>query len=267
MAKTSIDAKRTDTFMVEPERLTFVTDKNRPNYDKRIDLPVPERMVRNVMVYGIIQPIVVTKNGDAIEVVTGRQRVKAALEANKRLDSEGKLPIRVPCIVRRGTEADLYGVTVSENEQRQDDTPLAKADKAQRLLNMGKTESEIADIFNVSRQTICNWLKLQTLAAPIRQAVERGEITATAAGELSALSGDDQKKRLEEMKSQGGKVTVTRARSVAKGGDSRPIVRLRSRKEITENLNAASDGSDFHKGFTAALRWVLRDENDNDQKE
>jgi len=256
-SKTAIDAPRTNAFMVEPERLVLVTDKEHPLYDPRVHDAPEESLIRNIMVYGVIEPVIVRTNGDAIEVVAGRQRVKASIEANKRLEAEGKEPLRVPCMVKRGQEADLFGVTISENEQRRDDTPLAKADKAQRLLNMGKTEEELAIAFGVSRQTVKNWLKLQELSAPVRKAVERGEIPATAAGELSGLSGEEQKKRLEEMKAAGGKVTVTRAKQAAKGEKAVPGVRMKSRKEITETLNAANTGSDYDKGYTAALRWVL----------
>lgn len=258
MSKTAIDAPRGNVFLLEPEKLVLVTETDHPLYDPRVHDDPEESLIRNIMVYGVIEPVIVRVNGDAVEVVAGRQRVKASIEANKRLYAEGKEKIRIPCIVRRGQEADLFGVTVSENEQRRDDNPLAKADKAQRLLNMGKTEEDVAIAFGVSTQTIKNWLKLQELSAPVRNAVERGEISATAAGELAGLSGEEQKARMEEMKAAGGKMTVTRAKKAAKGEKSAQGVRMKSRKEIEEELKTPFDErDDYQKGYSHALKWVI----------
>lgn len=264
MSKTAIDAQRGTTFLLDPEAFVLVTDKGHPLYDPRVHDEPDENLVRNIMVYGVIEPVIVRKNGDAVEVVAGRQRVKAAMEANKRLAAQGSAAVvRVPCILRRGTEADLYGVTISENEQRREDTPLSRADKAQRLIAMGKTEAEAALAFGVSAQTVRNWLALLGLSAPVRRAVEVGEIPATAAGQLAGLSSDEQRERLEQMKAEGGRITVPRAKRAAKGGDSKPANRMRSRKEITQKLDdlragmnalGHSDVREHTKGFHDALK-------------
>ena len=120
--KTVIDAPRANMFMVEPEQLTLVTDENHPLYDPRVHLPVDDNLVRNIMAFGVKEPILVRKNGVEFEVVAGRQRTKAAIEGNKRLAKEGKEPMRVRAIIERGDEADMFGVMILENELRQDNT-------------------------------------------------------------------------------------------------------------------------------------------------
>jgi ParB family chromosome partitioning protein len=141
------------------------------------------------------------------EVVAGRQRTKAAREANKRLVDEGKEPLRVRTIIERGEESDMFGVMILENELRQDNTPLAKAKLAQRLLDMGKSEDWVAMTFGVHKQTLRNYLSLLDLCSPVKNAVERGELSASAAAKLSKLHHDEQKQRLETMRSQGGPMT------------------------------------------------------------
>jgi ParB family chromosome partitioning protein len=174
----ALDAQRSDVFMLEPEKLTLVTDPAHPLYDPRVHDEPDEALVRNIMVYGVLEPVLIRKNGERVEVIAGRGRVKAALEANRRLTAEGKQPIRVPAIVKRGQDADMFGVLISENECRREDSPLAKSEKALRLINMGKSTAEVAIAFGVKRQSVESWLALGDVAQPVREAVEAGEISA-----------------------------------------------------------------------------------------
>src|SRR5271166_2387545 len=52
----------------------------------RVDDEPTEEMIRNVMHFGVIEPIVVRKNQETgkTEVVAGRKRTKACREANRR---------------------------------------------------------------------------------------------------------------------------------------------------------------------------------------
>lgn len=109
MAKNSIDAYgasgKTNVLMFEPENLFLVTDKTHPLYDERINLPIDEGMVLNIKELGVLEPIIVWKdpeNGRSC-VVVGRQRVRHTLEANKLLLKEGKTPLLVPGVVKRGS--------------------------------------------------------------------------------------------------------------------------------------------------------------------
>ncbi|MCD8349996.1 MAG: ParB/RepB/Spo0J family partition protein [Planctomycetaceae bacterium] len=266
-SKTVIDAPRANMFVVEPERLVLVTDRAHPLYDPRVHDAPEESTIKNIMVYGVKHPILVRKNGEEFEVVDGRGRVKAAIEANKRLTAEGKEPLRVRVIIERGQDADLYGVLISMNEIRRDDSPLVRADKAQRLINMGKTEAEVADAFGVSGQTIKNWLALQDLAAPVRLAVEAGEVTATAAGQLAGLSADEQQDRLEQLKAEGGRVTVSRVKRAAKSGDNKPTNRMRTKKEIVTEIDSGNSCvlTPYGEGYRAALHWVLNKDENHDR--
>jgi ParB family chromosome partitioning protein len=272
-----LNATRTDTFLLPPENLTLVTDLSSALYDPRVHDAPDDALVKNIMVYGVLEPVLIRRNGDAVEVVAGRGRVKAALEANKRLAAEGKPPILVPAILRRGQDADLYGVLISENECRRDDSPLLKAGKAQRLLNMGVTPERIAIAFGVSRQTVENWLALEEVATPVRQAVESGKLSASAAVQLSALDQTAQVQTLEKMENEGGKVTAVRARRAARQDVTTATPRMRSRKQIekalydyTEQIKVPdfdtykSTSKDYCSAFCDALRWVLQLDDEQD---
>jgi hypothetical protein len=211
--------------------------------------------------------------------VDGRGRVRAALEANRRLEAEGKQPIRVPAIVKRGQDAEMFGVLISANECRREDSPLAKSEKALRLINMGKSTAEVAIAFGVSRQSVESWLALGDVAEPVLQAVEAGEVSATAAAQLSGLAREKQVETFETLKAEGGPVTVERARKAVREGDCSKPPKMRTRKQVEDvayHVECALQTADFclpadfnrdrEEGFYAALMWVLGNDADTPQK-
>jgi len=252
MGKQVIDAPRCSFFLKNPEELSLIEDPMDPLYDKkRLELPLSEPMIRNIMVNGVIQPIKVRKNGDKVEVVIGRQRVKNAREANIRLAKEGAPTIKIKCEVYRGeTDAKVYSVMVSENEHRTDDDLIEKASKVQKMLNLGASSEEICVAFGIGQQTIKNWLKLLDLSAPVKTAVKSGQVSASAALELAELPRDEQAKKLEELKDS-GKVTGERIRRAVQKNDGKVHRRVKSRKAIEAKMKES-------KGeYLAALKWVL----------
>jgi hypothetical protein len=159
----------------------------------------------------------------------------------------------------------MYGVLISENECRREDDPLLKSVKAQRLIDMGKTVEEVAIAFGVKRQSVEAWLNLGEVAQPVREAVERGEISATAASHLHTLPREEQVKTFEAMKDKGGKVTVQRAKQAVREGDASPKpprAKMLGRDGIESELEWLSKQDieinvEFYEGFKNALRWVL----------
>jgi len=261
MSKQAIDAKRGTMFMLEPERLTLVYDKAHPLYDPRVEDEPPESMISNIAMNGVLEPVIVRKNGNAIEVVAGRGRTKATLEANRRLVAEGKLPIFIPCILKGGTDADLFGIMVSENEIRREDTMIVKGMKARKLLNLGYLPQQIAVTFGVTRQAVDNWLAADELPQEIKDAVESGEISATAAAELAkgGQSKDEQVKQFEDLKKEGKKPTVHNVSANPKVKRRKEIqarydemYSLLLRKEKPSGYKA-----DHTEGYLDALEWVL----------
>lgn len=264
MGKSAIDAQRGNIFKLEPERLTLVTDKGHPLYDPRVEDDPSESMIANIAMHGVLEPIIVRKNGEAIEVVAGRGRTKATLEANRRLVAEGKPPLLIPAIVRGGSDADLFGVLIAENEIRREDSMIHKGEKARKLLNMGYTIPQIAVTFGATRQAVDQWLAVDELPTQIKNAVESGEVSATAALQMSGHSREEQVRRFEDIKQRGEKPTVSTMKSAAASPENKAAPRMRTRREIeqrkTEYEAHGIDGDSFMMGYANALRWVLGQE-------
>ena len=258
MAKNSIEAYgakgKTNTLFFDPDDLTLVTDENSPLYDPRVHLPVDENMVLNIMFQGVIQAISVCKNPETgkTEVAAGRQRVKAAREANKRLRERGQKTLLVPANVRRGSGAALAAVMVSENEIRQSDTPIGRAEKMQRLMAQGYGEADLAVVFGCTMQTVKATLMLLECCADVQKAVEAGTISITHAKQLAKLEPAEQREKVAELiaAGDGAKPRERAQKQRAVLGTDKP--KMRTRAEIAGKLSEVEDGP-----FADALKWVL----------
>jgi ParB family chromosome partitioning protein len=207
-SRDSLNAKgKRDAYMFDPEDLILVTDEKSPLYDERVELPIDEALVLNIMFapdgvpQGVLEPVNATRNPEtgAVEVIDGRQRVKAAREANKRLKQQGLEPVWVPAMLKRTNAHSAMGMMISSNEHRQNDTPIGKAKKAQRYIDLGRDESEVATLLGLSKASVKNLLSLLDAPAAVRNAVESGKITATDAYKLAKLDPAEAKEKVAEL--------------------------------------------------------------------
>jgi ParB family transcriptional regulator, chromosome partitioning protein len=269
--KRVVEGKRFDGYYMSPDDIKIVgLDPETPAsddlshlYDPRIEAPVDQNMVNSIMVYGVTEPVIVTKRPDydyAI-AVDGRSRIRAARVVKQNTGDD----IRVPVILRRGEDADLFGVMITSNEIRRDDTPLVKAGKVQRYINsMHRSTKEAAVTFGVSEAAIANWLKLLELAKPVQKLVEEGKLSADAASKFHGLSSREQTERaiklLGEAKATGTKPTGKNAKAAASGKPVAPgkrtvqkILMVNSESEAKVEIKPVAQ----HDNFFSALRYML----------
>lgn len=225
-----------------PEELTIVTDKTHPLYDERINLPMREEMILNVMCYGVIEPVVGYREGDQILIGDGRQRVRWTTEANKRLKKEGKEAIMLQVVFRRGDAATRMGVMIAANERAQDDGPIVRAKKVARFLEMGRTEEEAAITMACSLQTIKNYLALLECCAKVIAAVEAGKIPVMVAKKLHKLSVAEQEAALAEMLETGA-TKGQRANAVADKATGKKKKTAKAKKK-TVNVDGEDDADE-----------------------
>lgn len=259
MAKNSLDvygAKgKTNLLYFDPEDLNLVTDKNHPLYDERVHLPLDEAMIQNLMAYGVLEPVVFLKDPEtgSVDVVAGRQRVKNAREANKRLIAEGRMPIQVPGYTRRGLDRrTAAALMATENAISQAETVMGRALKMQQLVGLGYTERDLTVIFGCSLPTIQTSLSLLECTKPVQKAIDAGQINLSHAKALVKLKPQEQREKVQEL-IEAGESTVKpheRARKQAAivGGDT---PRMRGKKDIKKALETATGEA------WLALSWVL----------
>jgi ParB family chromosome partitioning protein len=248
-----------------PEKLVIVTDPASPLYDERINLPLDETMIRNIQTFGVLEPIIVTRDPDSgdVLVIDGRQRVRHALEANKRLDAAGLPLLLVPATTRKGDDdAALMSIMVATNEIRQADPPMVRAAKMQRMKARGMDDTNVALAFGVTTKTVENHLSLLDCARPVQKAIEQGFIGVSDAKYLSRLPPDQQRAKVEEIvKATVGKEGHARAkakREVIHAGtpQAAPGPKLKTRAQIEAQWHKAKAES-YGPDYLGALEFVL----------
>ncbi len=237
MGKQALDAPRGEPqFKFAPDDLVIIglDTEDGPEHDlwdKRAKKPISMGLVHDIIDQGILEPVIVRKNGSSTEVVAGRQRVKAARKANEileeRYDKEEtpekeRLYIRVPCIKRAGDAKAMIKIIISENANRENLDLLESAYETKRAIDRGCTEEECATAFGVNRQVIRNRVQLLDASKEVIAAIREGKISATGAMKLAVLSHEEQAVTLQELIASGDTGTVAAARAArVKGGKAK----------------------------------------------
>lgn len=273
--KQALPGKRMNAFSMDPNELIIVgldtgDGPEHPLFDERVHMPLDEGLVRNIKAFGVLQAITVRKNGDRVEVVAGRQRVRAAREASRRNVEEGMEPIKVPCFVRRGKDPSMLGVIISENENRQNDDPVTRAQKASRLMDYGQTEEDVAVAFGITPQAVKRLLSLLDLDDKVQTMVSKRKLSYSAAITLVDVPRDEQLGRAKELAESGASVEEAkrqqRIRKAKKNGKAPPATDkpMRGRAVSVKVLRKIADNEEFMNDVEPQaadmLRWILGDE-------
>jgi len=233
---------RIDAHMMDPLSLTIIEDNPKhPLYDGfGKGAGISEDMVLNIIEHGILQPIMGRRCGEKngkpiIEVIAGRDRVRAARIANERLKKSGMITIKVPVIFKRGDDKKLFGMMLSENTHRKELTPLYKAKQMQRYLDLGATDADAMRDLKISTATVRNYKSLLETSTKVQQLVDAFQLSAEAAIELSKMPHAEQDKAVDEMVASGAMKGIKALEAVEKakrGKSAKPTStsKMRSRK-------------------------------------
>ena len=139
-----------------------------------------EELSRSIAEQGVIQPLLVRRDGDRFELIAGERRLRAAKMAGL---SE------VPVVVKTVGDTELLALSIIENIQRANLNPVEEAEAYHRLMDeFGLTQEQVADRVGKSRPAVANFLRLRSLPEPIQNSIVAGELSM---GHARALLGAD----------------------------------------------------------------------------
>ena len=142
-------------------------NKNQPR--KIFDEERLDELADSIKEYGIIQPIIVTKQKNYYEIVAGERRWRAAKKAGI---SE------IPAIVRDYTQQKNKEIALIENIQRQDLNPIEKAKGIKELVEKyNMSQQEVAEKMGLSRSTVSNTLRILNLDKRVIDLALEGKLT------------------------------------------------------------------------------------------
>lgn len=190
---------------------------------KKFESHALEDLKQSIKEKGVIQPILLRRNGQNYQLIAGERRVRAATELGLK---------EIPALIKDIEKGDeILEISLIENIQREDLNPLEKARGYKRLTDeFGLTQEQVAGKVAKDRATVANTMRLLELEEEIKAMVESNRLNFGQARALLAVSPGA--KRLELAKvASAHDLSVREIEKIAQGvrgakrRDARPVER------------------------------------------
>lgn len=141
-------------------------------------------LTESIKKYGVIQPIIVRKDGDVYTIIAGERRWRACKNANIK---------SIPCIVRDIEHKNASEIALIENIQREDLNPIDEANAYEYIMERyGITQEDVSNIVGKSRVYVTNIMRLVNLDKYVQDKIVTNLITAGHGRAILSLEKDKQ---------------------------------------------------------------------------
>ena len=180
-----------------------------------------EELAESIREYGLLNPIVLSKNNGKYEIIAGERRYRASIQAGLK---------KIDAIVRDFDQKDIDILSLVENIQREDLSALEEAEAYKKLMDdFSMTQEEIAKSMGKSRSYIANTIRLLKLNQEETDALAARKISASQARTLLSIKDEDERKKtLDDFINK--KINVRDAEKISKKKNS-------EEKAITKGLS------------------------------
>ncbi len=207
-------------------------------------------LAESIKSYGIVQPLVVTPQGQGkYVIIAGERRWRAAQLAGLQT---------VPAVVRTAKELEQLEIALVENVQRVDLSPMEQAVSIERLhQQFSLTYESIAKRLGKAASTVNNTVRLLQLPPEAQEALNAGQIFEGHARAILALKDqpDKQVELLQNLKRHGWSVRQAEqfVTSVKEGFKEKAATHERMQTETaeTKRLSKKLGGRPVHIRRTA----------------
>lgn len=194
---------------------------------KQFDQEKLEALASSIVAHGVVQPVIVRKQGDRYTLVAGERRWRAARLAGLK---------SIPAIVKEYTSRDVMEIALIENLQREDLNPIEEGEAFQRLMDdYGLTQEEVASVVGRSRSAVANTVRMLTLPPKVRGYLMDGRLTSGHARTLVAVNAPEKQEELADQMIGKG-LNVREAENLVKRHQLHPI--QKPRKEGSDAMGA-----------------------------
>ncbi len=170
---------------------------------KVFDEEALQELANSISAQGVVQPIVVRKEGSHYELIAGERRWRASQLAGLQT---------IPAVIKQIDTKSAAAIALIENIQREDLNPLEEANALQRLIDdFDLTHMQVAEAVGRSRVAVSNLLRLLELANPVKELVNKALLSMGHARALLALVEHDQPEIARVVVNRGLSVRETEA--------------------------------------------------------
>ena len=143
-----------------------------------------DALVNSIKEKGVLQPLLVRKNGEKYEIIAGERRWRASKIAGLN---------EVPVIEKELDNQEVLEVALIENLLRENLTAIEEAEGFNRLINeFSHTHEALSQIVGKSRSYITNTLRLLSLPVSIQEMIKNNVLSAGHARSLIGLDNAEE---------------------------------------------------------------------------
>lgn len=209
-----------------------------PNFEqprKNFDEDALNELAESIKLHGVIQPIVVVPVGRRFMIIAGERRFRASKIAGK---------TSIPAVIRHYTSQQIKEISLIENLQREDLSPIEAARAIKVLMNeFNMTQEMAADRIGKSRSAVANTLRLLTLSDDVIALIENGRLSAGHARTLVVVPQQSQYKLA--LKACDNQMTVREMEKMVreflnpKKVQQKPVEESKELKDLVGNMQRA----------------------------
>lgn len=157
-----------------------------PNQPRKIfEQDKLNELMESIKKYGVIQPIIVKKDGEFYTIIAGERRWRACKNADIKT---------IPSIVRDIENKNASEIALIENIQREDLNPIDEANAYDFIMERyGITQEQVSNIVGKSRVYITNIMRLNNLDEYVKDKIIKNLISAGHGRALLSLEKEKQK--------------------------------------------------------------------------
>ena len=184
-----LDLEEQQTGSIEQVSL-YDIDTNPDQPRKTFDEEKLNELAASLKRHGVVQPLIVKRNGTRYTIIAGERRFRAARIAGLST---------VPVLVSDMDENAIMEVALVENIQRENLNPIEEAAAIRLLMEQHDlTQEEVSTRIGKSRPAIANALRLLSLDKPVAEMIKSGKLSAGHGKMLAGIADAAQQRALAE---------------------------------------------------------------------
>ena len=233
---------RGGTTRVPVDQIAADPDQPRRHFDEAL----LEELASSIKTQGLLQPVLVRRDGKGYRLIAGERRWRAAQRAGL---------TELPVVVREASDAEAFELALVENLQRSDLSPLEEAEGYRRLVEERRwTQEQVAERVGKERSTVANALRLLGLPPEVKQLLEAGELDM---GHARALLGAGRQSDMVALAREAVKDGLSVRALEAKVKEGRPAAKPK-KSEPKQSAEARQLVEDLQRRLGTKVRLIQR---------